>query len=138
MRSKEERAAAQKAVQFKPGQSGNPGGAVKLAKAWKEACGMTKAGVTAEALRMVRERMLEGPNGDPKGDADWRFATQKVLDYSAGPPKQEIELSGSVETSAQFDASAMSDEEIAAALEAIRTLKGLAVVPANEDSQTEH
>lgn len=83
------------------GRSGNPGGRPSLAKAWDAATGgKTMAQVTAEALRLVWERATDGPKpnhfGDPN-DPDWRFAMQKVLEYSAGKPKETVEVVGNEE-----------------------------------------
>lgn len=124
-------------AKWQPGQSGNPSGRCKTANAWAAATGGKKsAEVAAEALKIVYERMLEGPDGDAgKGDPDWRFATQKVLDYTLGPPKQEIELSGSVGAPA-VDPAEMTDEQIVEARAALAVLKRIGAVP--DDPPTEH
>lgn len=74
---------------FKKGTSGNPGGRPAIAKAWDAATGKTVAEVTADALKMVYDVMMRGPDG-PK-DPTWTFSAQKVLEYSAGKPKEQIE-----------------------------------------------
>lgn len=82
-------------AKFVKGQSGNPGGRCSLEKAWDAATGGKKrSDVAAEALKLAYERASLGPrcdhNGNPN-DPDWRFAMQKVLEYSAGKPKEVIE-----------------------------------------------
>lgn len=85
-------------VGFKKGfdPNRNPGGRPKLAKAWQAALGKSTAEVTAEALKLVWDVFVQGPGtsgkeGDPN-DPNWRFAAQKVLEYSAGKPRDEVEV----------------------------------------------
>lgn len=98
------------------------------------------ADVTAEALRLVWERACQGPEanhfGDPN-DPDWRFAMQKVLEYSAGKPKEVVEIHEGGTARREFNTDAMSVEDLRSALDAIRTLKSLAVM-ADVDGPTEH
>jgi hypothetical protein len=120
------------------GKSGNPGGRPQLAKAWEAATGKKIGEVTAEALKLVYDRAMLGPKpnhfGDPN-DPDWRFASQKMLEYSAGKPKETVEIIADNEGAPRRDPSTLSDDELRTALGAIDTLKRLAVSP---DDTTEH
>lgn len=95
---------AKASTTWKPGQSGNPGGRPKIAKAWDLAIGKGSAEAFAEALRSVYEVMLDGAHQDHNGnhnDPNWRFAVQKVLEYSGGKPKEQVEVTGSITPAAQ-------------------------------------
>jgi hypothetical protein len=85
---------------WKKGESGNPGGRPKIAEAWDKATGgKTTAQVAADALKLVYEVMMKGPR-DAR-DPCWTFATQKVLEYTIGKPKEQVEVTGGITPEAQ-------------------------------------
>lgn len=84
------------------GQSGNPGGRPKIENdlAAVGAADPNLPGTTEEARRrwwaMIMTRAYQGPNGSPKGDADWRYAAQELGNRLLGKPKEHVEVSGSI------------------------------------------
>lgn len=87
---------------FPKGVSGNPGGMPKIVNdlAAVHAANPNLPGTTAEARRLWWQMILpvafKGPNGNPKGDADWRYAAQEVGNRLLGKPKEHVEVSGSI------------------------------------------
>lgn len=130
---------------WKKGQSGNPSGRPALAKAWAAATGgKTMADVTADALKIVYDRMVEGPRADHNGnanDADWRFATQKVLEYAPGKPKEHVVMEGADENATPSldlsDIESIPLEERKQILGAIRRIRELRAAKAASDGDAE-
>lgn len=87
---------------FPKGTSGNPGGRPKIENdlAAVGAADPNLPRSTEEARRrwwaMILPVAFKGPNGNPKGDADWRYAAQEVGNRLLGKPKEHVEVSGSI------------------------------------------
>lgn len=87
---------------FPKGVSGNPGGRPKIENdlAAVHAADPNLPGSTEEARRrwwaMLLPVAFRGPNGNPKGDPDWRYAAQEVGNRLLGKPKEHVEVSGSI------------------------------------------
>lgn len=70
--------------QFKPGQSGNPGGQ----PAWLKKVRQSLRGLTPLARKTLREVMKNAPK-----DGDKVRAAEVVLKYTVPQPKQRVEVS---------------------------------------------
>lgn len=87
---------------FPKGTSGNPGGRPKIATdlAAVHAADPNLPGTTEEARQrwwaMLLPIAFRGPNGNPKGDADWRYAAAEVGNRLMGKAKEHIEVTGGV------------------------------------------
>jgi hypothetical protein len=87
---------------FTKGVSGNPGGRPKIENdlAAVGAADPNLPSSTEEARRrwwaMILPVAFAGPSGNPKGDADWRYAAQEVGNRLLGKPKEHVEVSGSI------------------------------------------
>lgn len=87
---------------FPKGVSGNPGGVPNIVNDLKavNAANPNLPGTTAEARRlwwnMILPVAFRGPNGNPKGDADWRYAAQEVGHRLLGKPKEHVEITGAI------------------------------------------
>jgi hypothetical protein len=119
----------------------NAGGKVSL-KRDLEAMGLlnpnlpsTPAEARARWWAVVMEVALDGPAG-PK-DSNWTYAAKEVGDRLLGRPKETVEIQQGESDTPRREPSEMSDTEIDEALEAVRTLKRLRAIAA-DDGPTEH
>lgn len=134
---------------FAPGTSGNPGGRPSLTKTHEYACahdpdlaeaaGMTLEEARAKLYAVEMKVALAGPKG-PK-DSNWTFAMGDMMNRHFGKPKETVEIAPAPQA-VEFDEEGMTNEEIDQALDAIGTLRKLALVPVSEpiddDAPTEH
>lgn len=130
-----------KAHQFKPGQSGNAGGRPKgLEAAVREAISKREFkdadGVVHKGLDAVLARLLEMLFAKGTTPRDAVALAKEVFDRGFGKAKQTVHLKEDNASAATVprDPAEMTDEELAKAREALRTLKLLAVTRAD----TEH
>jgi hypothetical protein len=140
MRSKEERAAAKRAVQWKPGQSGNPGGRARglermtrdeiAAMTWTE---MAEDGTETvyQGWQALRRRLfLIGMYSEPRE----AIAAIKLLhERGYGSPKQEVVFEDKTPAEQEIDWSQVSLERRRQLLESALEIGALA-----GESNTEH
>lgn len=72
---------------FKKGQSGNPGGRPRIAKALDE-LGVTQGGLAKELFEIALREARRVPEGN---DPNWRYAHQWLSDRLLGKPKEVVE-----------------------------------------------
>lgn len=131
-----------KVHQWKPGQSGNAGGRPKgLERTVREAIAKREFkdanGVVHKGLDAVLARLLEMLFEKTTSPRDAVALAKEIFDRGFGKAKQTVHVSGDSEAVATMprDPAEMSESEVREALDAIGTLKRLAVV---SGGSTEH
>ena len=87
---------------WKKGISGNPGGRTSIANDLKRvgAANLSLPGTTEEARHrwwaMLMPIAFAGPNNNPAGDPNWRYAAQEVGNRLLGKVKEHVEVSGGI------------------------------------------